>query len=155
LILDGQGDPDSVFIFKMGFDGTGLTVGPGSEVQLTGDASPCNVFWEVNTASINTTAVFKGNILALNSITVARGANIEGRLLARNANVTLIADTVAIGVCGTPTLRDVVSTAEVTPTLPNTGVAPFQSNIPWNVIILVGIFAISVLFVVIRRKKII
>jgi hypothetical protein len=33
--------------------------------------------------------VFKGNILALASITVATGASVEGRLLARTAAVTL------------------------------------------------------------------
>jgi len=102
LILDAQGDPDAVFIFQMGAAGTGLTVGPGSEVQLTGGAQACNVFWEVDTATIDTTAVFKGNILALNSITVANGANVEGRLLARNGNVTLINDTITTAVCATP-----------------------------------------------------
>lgn len=101
LILDAQGDPDAVFIFQMGAEGTGLTVGPGSEVQLTGGAQACNVFWEVDTATIDTTAVFKGNILALNSITVADGANVEGRLLARNGNVTLINDTITTAVCAT------------------------------------------------------
>lgn len=102
LILDAQGDPNGVFIFEMNADGTGLTVGPGSQVQLTGGAQACNVFWRVNTATIDTTAVFKGNILALNSITVNNGANIEGRLLARNGNVTLINDTITRSVCATP-----------------------------------------------------
>lgn len=46
-------------------------------------AQACNVFWRVDSADIGTTAGFKGTVLALNSITVANGANIEGRLLAR------------------------------------------------------------------------
>src|SRR5687767_10075646 len=86
LVLDAQGDPNGVFIFEMDSGATGLTVGPGSEVQLTGGAQACNVFWRLNTATIDTTAVFKGTILALTSITVNNGANIEGRLLARNGN---------------------------------------------------------------------
>lgn len=96
LVLDGLGDSSAVFIFKMGFAGTGLTVGPGSIVSLINGAQAKNVFWQVDTATIDTTAVFKGNILALNSITVANGANVEGRLLARNGNVTLDHDTITI-----------------------------------------------------------
>jgi hypothetical protein len=99
LVLDAQGDPNGVFIFEMNSGATGLTVGPGSQVQLTGGAQACNVFWRLNTASIDTTAVFKGTILALTSITVNQGANIEGRLLARNGTVTLIQDTITRSAC--------------------------------------------------------
>jgi hypothetical protein len=99
LVLDAQGDPTAVFIFEMGSGATGLTVGPGSQVQLTGGAQACNVYWRLNSASIDTTAVFKGNILALTSITVNQGANIEGRLLAQNGTVTLIQDTITRSVC--------------------------------------------------------
>ncbi|MCX6762026.1 MAG: ice-binding family protein [Candidatus Moranbacteria bacterium] len=103
LILDGQGDSNAVFIFEMGFDGTGLTVGPnGAEVELIGSAQACNVFWRVNTATINTTAVFVGNILALNSITVANGARVDGSLLARDGNVTLDHNTITNAVCKAP-----------------------------------------------------
>ena len=102
LVLDGQGDSSSVFIFEMNADGTGLTVGSGSTVSLINSAQACNVFWRVNTAAINTTAVFKGNILALTSITVADSANIEGRLLARNGNVTLINDIIDVPICEVP-----------------------------------------------------
>ncbi|MBA3281760.1 MAG: DUF3494 domain-containing protein, partial [Acidimicrobiia bacterium] len=89
LILDAEGDPNGVFIFEMESAATGLTAGPGSQVQLTGGAQACNVFWRLTSATIDTTAVFKGNILALTSITVNTGANVEGRLLARNGQVSL------------------------------------------------------------------
>ena len=136
LVIDGQGDPDAVFIFEMGASGTGLTVGPGSTVSLINGASACNIFWKVDTASINTTAVFRGNILALNSITVANGANILGRLLARNGDVTLINDTVTVpSTCATFTASTVV------PALPNTGGGPSQTGTPWTLIVLVGILA--------------
>ncbi|MBC8132406.1 MAG: DUF3494 domain-containing protein, partial [Deltaproteobacteria bacterium] len=49
LILDAQSDPYGVFIFLMNSGATGLTVGPGSVVQLTGQAQACNVFWKLNT----------------------------------------------------------------------------------------------------------
>ena len=99
LVLDGQGDAGAVFIFQVSAEAPGLTVGPGSTVSLINGAQACNVFWRVDSATINTTAVFKGNVLALNSITVANGANIEGRLLARNGDVTLINDTITRATC--------------------------------------------------------
>ena len=117
LVLDGQGDESSVFIFQAPFSGTGLVVGSASTVRLTNGAQACNVFWRVDSASIDTTATFVGTILALNSITVANGANIEGRLLARNGNVTLINDTITAPICeGNDSAED------PTPGLPNTGI---------------------------------
>lgn len=123
LVLDGQNDPSSVFIFQAPFEGTGLTVGPGSTVSLINDAQACNVFWRVDTASINTTGTFVGTILALNSISVANGATINGRLLARNGSVTLDNDTVTASICaGNDTL-------DATPGLPNTGETGNQNTI--------------------------
>lgn len=124
LVLDGQNDPSSVFIFQVPFEGNGLTVGPGSTVSLINGAQACNVFWRVDTASIDTTAVFVGTILALNSISVANGADIEGRLLARNGNVTLINDTITVPICeGNDTTEetDEGNGNVVIPGLPNTG----------------------------------
>jgi hypothetical protein len=128
LVLDGQGDSSSVFIFEMNASGTGLTVGPGSTVSLINGAQACNVFWRVDTAAINTTAVFKGNILALNSISVANGANIEGRLLARNGDVSLINDTITAPTC--TTTGGGAGGGTTVPGLPNTGEKPnYQTGI--------------------------
>ncbi len=99
LVLDAQNDPSAVFIFEAAAAGTGLTVGNGSTVELINGAQACNVFWRVETATIGTTAVFKGNILALTSITVANGAGVSGRLLARNGSVTLDHNTVVKAAC--------------------------------------------------------
>lgn len=90
VTLDGQGDPNAVFIFQAGStlitaDGTGASV-----VLLTNGVTACNVFWQVgSSATLGTTSVFAGNILALTSITANSGAIINGRLLARNGAVTL------------------------------------------------------------------
>lgn len=159
LILDGQGDPSSVFIFEMDEDGTGLIVGPGSTVSLANGAQACNVFWKVNTASINTTAVFKGSILALNSITVANGANIEGRLLARNGNVTLINDTITVPTC-TTTPADSEgpggsSSNTVIPKLPNTGVGSEDKNDLWKIFTLAGLAIVTSVLYFVRKKRII
>jgi len=123
LVLDGQNDPSSVFIFQAPFSGTGLNVGSGSTVSLINGAQACNIFWRVDTAAINTTATFVGNILALNSISVANGATINGRLLARNGSVTLINDTITAPICAGN------DTADDTPGLPNTGEMSMQNTI--------------------------
>lgn len=146
LVLDGQGDSSAVFIFEMDAAGTGLTVGPGSTVSLVNGAQACNVFWRVDTAAIDTTAAFKGNVLALTSITVANGANIEGRLLARNGNVTLDNDTVTRPTCTT-------TSTPATPGLPNTGVSPeHNSSMPWIATITAGTAAAISLFFL-RKKR--
>lgn len=148
LILDAQGDPNAVFIFQMNSGATGLTVGPGSEVRLTGGAQACNVFWRLNTATINTTATFKGNILALTSITVANGANIEGRLLARNGNVTLISDTITVPIC-------TVAVAAAVPSLPNAGGGPENKSntLLWGIAFSTGIVLALISLYLIRKKR--
>ena len=82
-----NGGPNAVFIFPMGstLDTAGLT-----QVLLTGGAQASIVFWQVGgSATLGIDSVFAGNVLALTSITVGAGANIDGRLLGENAQVTL------------------------------------------------------------------
>ena len=72
LTLDAQGDANAVFIFQMA---STLTTTSGRQVILSGGAKAANVFWQVgSSATLGTTSVFKGNILALASITVTTGA---------------------------------------------------------------------------------
>jgi hypothetical protein len=156
LVLDGQNDPSSVFIFESGFNGTGLVVGSGSTVSLINGASVCNVFWRVNTASINTTANFVGTILALNSISVANGATIQGRLLARNGNVTLNNDTITLPpACVTASSSTSggsgSSAGTTTPGFPNTGLLS-TTNLLWAIIPLTVIIA-TLASVYLARKK--
>ena len=148
LVLDGLNDASSVFIFNMGFDGTGLTVGPSSTVTFINEAQACNVFWRVDTATIDTAANFKGTILALNSITVADGATIEGRLLAQNGNVTLINDTITVPVC-----VDNDTTDNTIPGLPNTGSA--SANLLWVIVPSAVVLGILVLAYLARKKHLI
>ncbi len=154
LVLDGQGNSNAIFIFEMNSGSTGLTVGPGSTVSLINGASACNVYWKVDTASINTTAVFKGNILALTSITVANGANIEGRLLARNANVTLVADTITRPTCAAATTGSGSSSSSTVPNLPNTGISPKNNNsASWKIIIPTGVTVGLFSLYLVRKKR--
>jgi hypothetical protein len=87
LTLDALGDPDGVFIFQMAAT---LVTFDSTDVNLIGSASACNVWWQVgSSATLGTNSNFAGNILGLTSIQVQTDAVVEGRVLARNASVTL------------------------------------------------------------------
>lgn len=76
LILDGNG----VYVFQIG---STLTTAAASIVSLINGALPGNVFWQVgSSATLGTTTAFKGNILAVASITATNGATVDGRLFA-------------------------------------------------------------------------
>ena len=98
VTLDAQGDPNAVFIFKMG---STLTTGTSSQVILAGGAKAGNVFWQVGTsATLGVTSIFKGNVLAATSITINTGAAVEGRMFAGAAggagSATVNASTVTV-----------------------------------------------------------
>ena len=95
LTLDAQGDASAVWIFQIASEFTTIGGGPfpsptGGSVILAGGALADNVFWQVGTsATIGDYTDFKGNIMALTSITLNSGAQLEGRLLAYNGAVSL------------------------------------------------------------------
>jgi len=97
LTLDAQGNPSAVFIFQIA---STLTTGSGSHIVLANGAKACNVFWQVgSSATLGTNSVFKGNIMALTSISITTGVNLEGRALARNGAVTLDTDVITGCTC--------------------------------------------------------
>ena len=120
LTLDAQGDPDGVFIFQMAAT---LVTFDSSDVNLIGSASPCNVWWQVgSSATLGTNSNFTGNILALTSIQVLTNVVVEGRVLARNASVTLDDDDIdASGCIAAPSPTTSPSPSQVTP-VPSGGV---------------------------------
>lgn len=95
LTLDLQGNPSAFFLFKIG---STLITASGSSVALInngGNTCPPNLYWQVgSSATLGTGSSFTGNILALTSITLTTGANMNGRALARNGAVTLDTNTV-------------------------------------------------------------
>lgn len=114
LTLDGEGDPNSVFIFQT--DST-LITGSGSVVSLINGAQECNVFWQVgSSATLGTGSTFVGNILALTSISVTTNVTVHGRALAQTGAVTLDDDTFTQPLCdlSTPTTTTTASGATTT-----------------------------------------
>ena len=92
LTLDGGGDVNAVWIFQIA---TTLTTTSDRKVFLIGNAQAANVFWQVGTsATLGTTSVFKGTIMADQAITLDTGATLDGRALARIAAVTMDGNTV-------------------------------------------------------------
>jgi|GEM_PF-927433 len=92
LILDGQGNSASVFIFQIG---STLTTASNANVLLINGAQACNILWQVSSSTtLGTNTNFRGNILALTSITLNTSASSDGGLYARNGAVTLDANTV-------------------------------------------------------------
>ena len=89
-----SGGPTDVWIFQIA---SSLTVGNGVHVILAGGAQATNIFWQVGTsATLGTTSVFKGTIMADQSISLGTGASVEGRLLASIAAVTIESSTVTV-----------------------------------------------------------
>ena len=87
VTLDAQGDVNAVFIFQVA---STLTTIAGTQVVLAGGAQAKNVFWQTgSSATVGTNSIFKGTIMALQSITLKTGATLQGRALARNGAVTL------------------------------------------------------------------
>jgi ice-binding like protein len=99
LTLDAEGDPNALFVFKIGSQ---LTTESASSVLLVNGASPCNVYWQVgSSADIGTTTAFQGNLMALTSISLKTGATVLGRMLARNGQVSLDTNVLTRPLCAT------------------------------------------------------
>ena len=70
LTLDGLGNANAVWIFKIGTLGTGALTGTNFTVNMANGGDACNVSWWVAEASTMTTSGFQGSILAGAAITL-------------------------------------------------------------------------------------
>jgi hypothetical protein len=81
-----NGGPNDVWVFQMA---STLTVGVGRNVILTGGAQARNIFWQVgSSATLGTSSVFAGTIMAYASVTMNASSTMSGRALAQNGAVT-------------------------------------------------------------------
>ncbi|HEX8575429.1 MAG TPA: ice-binding family protein [Flavobacterium sp.] len=104
LTLDGGGNADAVFIFKI--EGA-FSSASGAQVLLTNGALACNVFWKVEgLVTLATNTAMKGTIVANNAaIVLNTGVSLEGRALSTTGAVTVSGVTVAMPLgCGVPVL---------------------------------------------------
>ncbi|MDO8503618.1 MAG: ice-binding family protein [bacterium] len=122
LTLNGQGNADAVFIFKMA---TTLVTGSSSVVSLINGAQACNVYWQVGTsATLGTTTTLVGNVMADQSITDNGGSTVQGRLLARIAAVTLNDTTLTVTTCGAGTAGGPTTTVAASSSSGGSGSCP-------------------------------
>ena len=94
LTLNAQGDPNAFFLFQIG---STLTTATRSTVNVINGGADNGLYWQVGTsATLGTSTMFAGNILALDSITLNTTAKILcGRAIALNAAVTMDGNTIS------------------------------------------------------------
>ena len=91
LTLDGENNPNSVFIFQVD---AALNTAADSTMILVNGAQASHVFWQANgAAGTGAKSTFVGTILALGAITVGNLGVLKGAALSRGV-VTLSANTV-------------------------------------------------------------
>ncbi len=92
LTFDAKGNSSATFIIQIA---SALTTTSGRQVILSGGALASNIFWQVGTsATFGTTSVFKGTVMAMQSITFNTGASLQGRALARTGGITMAGNTI-------------------------------------------------------------
>ncbi len=92
LTFDAKGNANAIFIIQIA---STLTTTSGRKVILNGGALASNIFWQVgSSATFGTTSVFKGTVMAMQSISFDTGAKLDGKALARNGAVTMAGNTI-------------------------------------------------------------
>ncbi len=87
LILDGQGNPNSLFIFKFG---GALSTAVDSRIVLTNGASICNIWWQVDGAvNLGENSIFRGSLLVNGAIHLLDNAKLFGRALSKSGAISL------------------------------------------------------------------
>jgi hypothetical protein len=98
LILDGKGNPNALFIIKIG---GALSTSTFSHVNVTNSASWCNVYWLVNGAfALGDSSVFRGTVVANGQIELLEGSSLLGRALSRAGAIHLHNNIVTLSDCG-------------------------------------------------------
>jgi hypothetical protein len=92
LRLDGEGNPDSIFIIK---SGGALSIGSGAEVVLTGEAKAENVFW-LSVGAMSTTAgtitdvtTMKGTMIGVGAVSLGAETDHVGRMFTKVGEINI------------------------------------------------------------------
>lgn len=95
LVLNAQGNPNAVFIFKFKESLTSLA---SATVILANGASACNVFWIAQDAiALGASTNMKGTLLSNSgAVSMAAGSILEGRMFSKQGAITLGPATVTI-----------------------------------------------------------
>jgi hypothetical protein len=108
LTLSGGGNPNGVFIFQVA---SALTTTSGRAVILTNGAQAGNVFWEIgSSATLGTTSVMKGTVMAHDSISMLTGSVLDGRAMAQTGEVSLADTTIVVPTTSSATTYPVTFT---------------------------------------------
>lgn len=84
LTLDGGGDLNAVFVIQ-----AGSAIVGAANINLIGLAQAKNVYWVAGSSATLNASNWKGNIVALSSISLNVNTTLLGRALARNGSVTM------------------------------------------------------------------
>lgn len=94
LTLSGGGNPNGVFIFQVA---SAFTTTSGRQVILTNGAEAGNVFWQIgSSATLGTTSVMMGTVMAHDSISMLTGSVLTGRAMAETGEVSLADSTITV-----------------------------------------------------------
>ena len=92
VTFEAKGNANAIFIIQIA---STLTTTSGRKVILSGGALASNIFWQVgSSATFGTTSVFKGTVIAMQSITFNTGATLDGRGFARTGAITMAGNTI-------------------------------------------------------------
>lgn len=94
LILDGQGNPNALFIIKIN---GALTTSVFSNIVLINSADAANIYWQINGLfSLGDNSVFIGTVVSDGAINLLDGSSLEGRGLSRAGAISLSNNSVSL-----------------------------------------------------------
>jgi hypothetical protein len=92
LTLDGGGNPNALFIIKVG---GAFATGTHASVTLTNGTTPCNVYWQVaGQFTLADSSTFRGTVVANGAINLLIGSSIIGRALTTAGAVSMATNVV-------------------------------------------------------------